>query len=63
MNRAASEHRKTTASAMSPTSPRRPSGVWPITSPTAASTLGASPREPTMSLASFMPMSVGTSPG
>ena len=40
MKRAASEARNTTASAMSETSPSRPSGVRPMTSPTAASALG-----------------------
>jgi len=38
MKRAASEARKTTASAMSATSPRRPCGVSPITAPIASGT-------------------------
>src|SRR6202045_5334630 len=62
MKRASLEQRKTAASAMSPTSPNRPSGVCSTTEATAAPTSGASPAT-TMSFASCMPMSVGTSPG
>src|SRR5437868_12565081 len=62
MKRASLEQRKTAASAMSPISPNRPSGVCSTTEATAAPASGASPAA-TMSLASCMPMSVGTSPG
>src|SRR4029453_10115028 len=62
MKRASLEQRKTAASAMAPTSPNRPRGVCSPTEPTAAPTSGASPAA-TMSLASCIPMSVGTSPG
>ena len=62
MKRASSEHRNTTASAMSPTSARRPSGVCSTTEPTAASTSAARPSA-TMSPASCMPMSVAIRPG
>src|SRR5580700_4015829 len=62
MKRASLEQRKTAASAMSPTSPNRPSGVCPTTEATAAPASGASPTA-TMSLASCMPISVATSPG
>src|SRR6266403_1364471 len=62
MKRASLEQRKTAASARSPTSPNRPSGVCSTTEPTAAPTSAANPAA-TMSLASCMPISVGTSPG
>ena len=62
MKRAWSEARKTTASAMSDTSPSRPAGVCSITAPTAASGLSNRPSS-AMSTASFWPISVGTSPG
>src|SRR5581483_1679966 len=62
MKRAASEARKTTASAMSATSPRRPCGVSPTTAPMASGTLGNRPSS-TTSWASWLPISVGTRPG
>src|SRR6266487_1965480 len=62
MKRAASEARKTTASAMSATSPRRPCGVSPTTAPMASGTLGNRPSA-TTSWASWLPISVGHSPG
>src|SRR5258705_2409331 len=62
MKRASLEQRKTAASAMSPTSPNRPSGVCSTTEATAAPTSAANPAA-TMSLARCMPISVGTSPG
>lgn len=60
--RAASEARKTAASAMSETSASRPDGVSSTTAATAASGLSNSP-SPEVSTASLTPMSVGTRPG
>src|SRR5580765_4619301 len=62
MNRAASEARKTTASAMSSTVPSRPAGVISMTAPTAASGEGNRPSVAT-SLARPAPIAVGTRPG
>ena len=62
MNLAPSDARNTTASAMSGTSPRRPSGVSPTTAPAASAALGNRPML-AQSLASWLPISVGTRPG
>src|SRR5699024_2605697 len=62
MNLAASEARKTTASAMSSTCPRRPCGVRSTTACAAASADGKRPAS-AQSAASWLPIVVGVSPG
>ena len=62
MKLASSEARKTTADAMSATSPSRPDGVSPTTAPTASSGEPNRPSRAT-SLARPAPIAVGTRPG